>query len=222
MPDRPTHYEVLGVSSDAATEQVHRAYLDAARRHHPDRNAGSGDSSAEMAKVNEAWRVLGHPGRRRQYDRELRGEDPYLGGGSNAASATSAGSTSRPFDDDDLVDVAPAGGHSLFGFVPWLLVFGALAVIFVFTAYAATDGGADDADRTDDPAGAGEASEAGGSDLLGRCIVITSGRPTVAPIDCAVGNDGQVVEVVEPGAACPTDTRPLRLPDEGVTACLAG
>lgn len=206
MAAGPTHYQVLGIPTDSSVDDVHRAYLDAARRSHPDRNAGSEDAGESMARINEAWRILGHPGRRRQYDRELRGEPSYLGG--------SAGGSSRPtpssvvLDDPDLVDVAPT--HSLFGFLPWLLVFGALALIFVFTAYAAGGGG------TPDPGDSGSQSR------LGECVVITSGRPTVAAIDCLVGNDGQVVDEVEPGLPCPTGTDKLTLPGEKLALCLAG
>ncbi len=204
----PTHYQVLGIGADAPVDDVHRAYLDAARRNHPDRNAGSDEAGESMARINEAWRVLGHPGRRRQYDRELRGERSYLGG------TTPPPRSPEPDpdfdDDDDLVDVAGGAGHSLFTFLPWLLVFGALAAIFVFTAYAATGGGATE---TDEP---------GSSSRLGQCVVITSARPTVAPIDCAVGNDGQVVDEVEPGVPCPVGTRKLVVPGESLTLCLAG
>lgn len=71
-----THYEVLGVSRSASSSEVRRAYLQLARRHHPDVNAGSASSrqssEREMQRVNEAWAVLGDEQRRRRYDDELR------------------------------------------------------------------------------------------------------------------------------------------------------
>lgn len=67
-----TLYEVLGVRRDAAAAEVRRAYLDLARRHHPDQ--GSGGDAARMAEVNAAWEVLGDPRRRAHYDETLDAE----------------------------------------------------------------------------------------------------------------------------------------------------
>lgn len=64
-----THYERLRVAPDASTAEVRVAYRRAARIYHPDAN---GDRSArQMAEVNEAWRVLRDPERRRDYDLSL-------------------------------------------------------------------------------------------------------------------------------------------------------
>ncbi len=76
-----THYDALGIASDASAAEVRDAYRSKARRLHPDNAGGSADA---MATVNEAYRVLRDPGRRLDYDRELR------------ASSTSTGSASRP------------------------------------------------------------------------------------------------------------------------------
>jgi hypothetical protein len=59
-----THYEVLGVAPRADRETIRRAYLDLARRHHPD----AGGDAGLMRLVNEAWKVLADPRRRRSYD----------------------------------------------------------------------------------------------------------------------------------------------------------
>jgi curved DNA-binding protein CbpA len=72
----PTHYEVLRVARGASAVQVRRAYLEAARRHHPDMHAGSEadvitEARRAMAAVNAAWEVLGNPAARRAYDRSL-------------------------------------------------------------------------------------------------------------------------------------------------------
>src|SRR5207237_9498763 len=62
-----THYEVLGVSVSATSEEIRRAYLRQARLHHPD--VGGGERP--MQALNRAWAVLGSPKRRRAYDRSL-------------------------------------------------------------------------------------------------------------------------------------------------------
>ena len=59
-------YAVLGVDDAAAHDDIRRAWLAAARAHHPDR----GGDPARMQAVNEAWAVLGDPARRRAWDRE--------------------------------------------------------------------------------------------------------------------------------------------------------
>jgi curved DNA-binding protein CbpA len=66
-------YEVLGVAPDAPVEEIHRAYLRAARRDHPDffvdaPAAQRAAAEARMRAVNEAWAVLGDPERRRALD----------------------------------------------------------------------------------------------------------------------------------------------------------
>ncbi|MDP1821212.1 MAG: DnaJ domain-containing protein [Acidimicrobiales bacterium] len=74
MSGAHTHYEVLGVAPDADAAELRRAYVEQARQHHPDRVGGNAD---RMRAVNEAWAVLGDPGRRQQYD-EARSGGPAL------------------------------------------------------------------------------------------------------------------------------------------------
>jgi hypothetical protein len=61
---------VLGVAEDASVDTIREAYRRLARIHHPDAASGS---DAEMARLNEAWRVLVDPSRRALYDSSLRG-----------------------------------------------------------------------------------------------------------------------------------------------------
>ena len=63
-----THYDVLRVDPTAPVAEVRQAYVDQARRHHPDRG---GDPEA-MRAVNEAWAALSDPGRRALYDLQIR------------------------------------------------------------------------------------------------------------------------------------------------------
>lgn len=61
-------YADLGVSADASTEQVRRAYRAQARRLHPDLNSAP-DASDRFARVAAAYAVLADPARRAAYDR---------------------------------------------------------------------------------------------------------------------------------------------------------
>ena len=89
------HYEVLGVPMGADPAEIRRAYLRLARKHHPDRQVGA-DAAAEaaarrrMAELNEAWEVLGEPGRRRRYDELVRR------GTASTSRATAVGPTGPP------------------------------------------------------------------------------------------------------------------------------
>jgi hypothetical protein len=93
-----THYELLGVTTDATRDEIRRAYLGQARRHHPDAHAGAGPAATEaarrrMAAVNAAWEVLGDPGRRLAYDTDL---------GRARSTATRGPETRRPEPEPDL------------------------------------------------------------------------------------------------------------------------
>jgi hypothetical protein len=58
-------YAVLGVPRTATREEVARAYRALAKRHHPDAGA---PPSPTMARINEAWSILGSPARRASWD----------------------------------------------------------------------------------------------------------------------------------------------------------
>jgi len=84
-----THYERLGVGTDATTVEIRRAYLARARSSHPDLNPDA-LATAEMVAVNEAWSVLSDAAGRARYDASI-----GLAGGS-AWSSTAATGTNRP------------------------------------------------------------------------------------------------------------------------------
>ncbi len=70
------HYEVLGVRVGAPSAEIRRAYLGAARRHHPDFHVGADEATRagharQMQAVNQAWTVLGDAAARARYDRTL-------------------------------------------------------------------------------------------------------------------------------------------------------
>jgi curved DNA-binding protein CbpA len=82
MAKTPDYYHILGISPDADTAIIHRAYRALMLRHHPD-HAESADDDAAKA-LNVAYRILGDPVRRAAYDRDLRAS------GSGRGSAASA------------------------------------------------------------------------------------------------------------------------------------
>lgn len=71
-----SHYETLGVETDADELEVRAAFKSLARRHHPDLGAAMSTedrkvSDDQMRRINAAWHVLSDPDRRRHYDRSL-------------------------------------------------------------------------------------------------------------------------------------------------------
>jgi curved DNA-binding protein CbpA len=69
------YYGLLGVSRDASTPEIRRAYRRLARQHHPDRNPHP-DSSARFRAVADAYAILNDPTRRARYDHTSRPAPP--------------------------------------------------------------------------------------------------------------------------------------------------
>lgn len=67
MAHADDYYRVLGVSQDASTSEIRRAYRRLARQHHPDRNP-SPDGAERFRTLVEAYAVLNDPARRAHYD----------------------------------------------------------------------------------------------------------------------------------------------------------
>ena len=71
MGTEKTHYQVLGVSTEASTDEVRRAYRERMRAIHPDVNQGSANGSQHMTELNIAWKTLSSPHLRRAYDASI-------------------------------------------------------------------------------------------------------------------------------------------------------
>ncbi len=103
-----TYYEVLGVSRDAPTDEIRRAYLVLARQHHPDFHSSSGETSVQsaeerMREINLAWQVLGDEAGRAAYDRSLglRTDEGPVASGPIIKQPSAAFRPYFPVDEDD-------------------------------------------------------------------------------------------------------------------------
>lgn len=169
------HYRRLGVRRTASTSEIRTAYRSHARRLHPDRRAG--DDRA-MQDLNEAWRVLRDPARRRAYDATL---SPHRRPPSGAFDGGD-----EVFMPDPPVDVRISVLRNL----PWALVLAVLAAIFIFTAVA----------RSPE-----ESPERQAEITAGECVVPQPGVGATEA-SCTHPRARQVVSVPGDAQPCPTGT----------------
>lgn len=201
-PGAPTHYETLGVGRGASAEEIRTAYRRAARDAHPDRHGDA--SAARMATVNEAWRVLGDPTRRRRYDEEL---DLTVGSGTGSAAFSSASSSRSGgvASPTNAVPPMPTGDLARF---PWrfFAVVGVLAIAVVV-------GGGMLSDPAPPPAV---------DNLLrqGDCVDIDESQGLLTEVRCLQPNEGKVQVVVNFDDQCPTGTERYREPQGLGWACI--
>lgn len=223
---KPDHYAVLGVPRQAEHDRIRRAYLDAARRWHPDRHRAKSPAEAEQAelamrRVNEAWAVLGNKERRATYDREDVVRPPAQG--QRPGMETTDGVTRidpRLLDPEFLAarrdaqyeHISSKGSIALRA-APVLAVFGLLAAILIFTAYAR--------DSVTPPTPSTVAGPSLGAGIVANdCVVVTSG-PALLEVPCTSTADGRVIGARLPDGVCPPGTvREVEL-SNGSIVCLA-
>src|ERR1700712_4283436 len=66
--DFKDYYATLGVPKTATQKEVKQAFRKMARKHHPDVNPGDKSAESRFKDINEAYEVLGDPGKRKKYD----------------------------------------------------------------------------------------------------------------------------------------------------------
>lgn len=108
MSTKRDYYEVLGVSRDADTEEIKKAYRKLAMQYHPDRNKGDAAAEEKFKEVGEAYAVLSDADKRARYDRF-----GHAGAGAGAGGAPGGGFGGFEFDLSDALRQFMEGG--LFG-----------------------------------------------------------------------------------------------------------
>jgi len=96
-PGDKDYYKILGVSRDADSTAIKKAYRKLVRKYHPDANPGNKDAEEHFKKVNEAYEVLGNAEKKAQYD-----QFGYVGdmpGGSGPFSGFGGGGMEDIFGD---------------------------------------------------------------------------------------------------------------------------
>ncbi len=215
-----THYEVLGVSRTASSDEIRRAYHQQARLWHPDRFVGKPELESQQAEnlmrgVNEAFRVLGNNERRQQYNRELDGAS--TGSGRITVDDGVTRIDPRLLDPEYLQarrqaqeQVISTQHSRMMKFVPWGGFLGLLLLIFVFTAYA-TGGSVVEPVVLPGP----DVGVAANS-----CVRLMQG-PSLIEVPCDRINDGRVIGARFPDGTCPAPltTDEIRL-DADTIVCL--
>ena len=62
------YYQTLGVPPNADPKKIKLAYRELAFQYHPDRNKENPAAAEKMKRLNEAYAVLSHVQKRREYD----------------------------------------------------------------------------------------------------------------------------------------------------------
>ena len=69
MSTKRDYYEVLGVSKNAAADEIKKAYRKVAMQFHPDRNPGDKEAEEKFKEAAEAYEVLSDADKKAKYDR---------------------------------------------------------------------------------------------------------------------------------------------------------
>ncbi|MEO6988597.1 MAG: J domain-containing protein [Aquihabitans sp.] len=204
-----SHYQRLGVTPSASTEEIRSAYRALASRLHPDHSTGS--SAAEralaerrMREINESWRVLQDLGRRRAYD------DSRLTGTGRPQAPRRPSTRLQVAEevDDDLVDMMPPMSGLTAGFYrhgPWVVLVVVFVLIFVVSAYA---GGHDESPAPPEPIAE-----------VGDCIDVETGTDTIV-VPCTGAHEFEIVASVARPADCPPGSEGRRFARDGHFDCI--
>lgn len=102
-------YSVLGVSREATSEEIKKAYRKLARKFHPDVNPGNAEAERKFKELQEAYGVLSDAEARKKYDTYGSAEgqrfDPFGGGAPGGRVHVDFGDLGGRGGFDDLGDI---------------------------------------------------------------------------------------------------------------------
>ena len=96
------YYAILGVSRDAKSQEIRKAYRRLARKYHPDVNPGNKTAEEKFKELSQAYEILGDEKKRQVYDQYGFYSDNIPPGGPGPGAATSAGAPGVDFSGFDF------------------------------------------------------------------------------------------------------------------------
>ena len=104
------YYTTLGVSRDASSATIKKAYKKLAMKHHPDRNKGDKQSEEKFKELSEAYEVLSDQEKRQTYDQF--GHEGINSRFGQSGGYSSAGGSFNDIFGDVFGDIFGGGGQS--------------------------------------------------------------------------------------------------------------